>query len=139
MTINTDNTVQRLAGLIMTMLFAGVGAIFLMLPGAVIGFFNRISGLLGMKPAPPAGHHFFLVLAVSYMCAVTLLAWLMFRYPGEKIYPLILAQAKAASSILSILFFVIHQPFLIYLTNGIIDGAIALFVFVLYLRIKKPS
>jgi hypothetical protein len=136
---NGKKAIYKTTSLAMAVLFAGVGVIFLMLPAGLIEFFNRLSGPLGMKPAPLTGHQFFLVLAVSYMYCVTLLAWFMFRHPHDKIYPLLLAQAKAVSSILSFLFFILHQPFLIYLTNGVVDGAIAVLVFVLYLRMLKPS
>lgn len=124
---------------VMTIVFAVVGAIFLMFPAGLFEFFNWLSGPLGMKPAPPVDRQFFLILAVSYMYAVTLLAWLMVRYPGDRIYPLLLTHCKTASSVLSFLLFIIHQPFLIYLANGLIDGAIALIVFVLYIRNPKFS
>ena len=123
--------------LVLAVLFASVGIIFLLMPAGVIGFFNTISRPLGMKPAPLTGFQFFLILAAAYMYIVTFLAWSMFRFTENKTYPLLLAQAKAASSLLSFLFFIFHQPFLIYLTNGIVDGAIAVFVLVMYLRIPK--
>ena len=129
----------KTTSLVLAILFAGVGVIFLLLPSGLIGFFNGLSRSLGMKPAPQTGYQFFLILAVSYMYFVTLLAWFMFRNPRVKTYPLLLAQAKAVSSIISFLFFIFHQPFLIYLTNGFVDGAIAALVFILYLKMLRNS
>lgn len=136
---NGKKSFYKTTSLVMAVLFAAVGIIFLVLPAGVIGFFNRLSGPLGMKPAPLTGHQFFLILAVAYMYVVTGLAWSMFRHPGEKIYPLLLVQAKAASSLLSFLFFILHRPFLIYLVNGIVDGAIAVLVLVLFSRVRRVS
>jgi hypothetical protein len=33
--------------------------------------------------------------------------------------------------------FILSKPYLIYLANGIVDGSIGLFVFLLYRRLKK--
>jgi len=136
---NGNKSFYKIMSLVLAVLFAGVGMIFLLMPASVIGFFNTISRPLGMKPSPPTGYQFFLILAAAYMYMVTLLAWFMFRHTENKTYPLLLAQAKAVSSLLSLLFFIFHQPFLIYLTNGVIDGAIAVFVLVVYLKIPKSS
>ena len=136
---NGTKSIYKIMSLVLAVLFAGVGMIFLLMPASVIEFFNTISRPLGMKPAPLTGYQFFLILAAAYMYIVTSLAWFMFRHPENKTYPQLLAQAKAISSLLSFLFFIFHQPFLIYLTNGVIDGAIAVFVLVVYLKIPKSS
>jgi hypothetical protein len=135
---NGKKSIFKTTSLMFAIVFSGVGLIFLLMPGGVIGFFNSISRPLGMKLAPHTGYQFFLILAGSYMYLVTLLAWLMFRYPEVKTYSFLLIQAKAVSSLLSLLFFIFHQPFLIYLTNGLVDGAIAILIFVLYSRMLKP-
>ena len=136
---NKKKSYNKIMSLVLAILFACVGIIFLLMPAGVIGFFNTISRPLGMKPAPLTGYQFFLILAAAYMYIVTLLAWFMFRFPENKTYPQLLVHAKAISSLLSFLFFIVHQPFLIYLTNGVVDGAIAVFVLVTYLKIPRSA
>jgi hypothetical protein len=118
----------------MAAVFAAVGAIFLFLPGRTLGFFNAVSRRLGMRPGP-SEMSFFVVLAVAYMAVVTVLAWRMSRSPREKIYPLLLAQAKLASSVLSFAVFV-TASWLILLVNGIVDGGLGLVVLAIYFRVK---
>ncbi|MFO7733181.1 MAG: hypothetical protein R6X21_05975 [Candidatus Aminicenantes bacterium] len=114
--------------------FALVGGIFLVLPGEMLAFFNAVSRRLGMV-AGPEGRSFFGVLAAAYMYVVTALAWLMYRSPREKIYPLLLGQAKIASSAVSFLMFAVHAPWLVYLANGIVDGGLGLVVLAMYRRV----
>jgi hypothetical protein len=71
------------------------------------------------------------------MYFVTLLAYLMYRYPEEKIYPFLLAQGKLASSLISIYLFLRYQPYLIYFANFVIDGFIGLAA--LYLMKRKKT
>lgn len=103
--------------------FAVVGVLFLVIPGSILSFFDGLSEGLGLA----AGHEkpgFFLVLAVAYMYLVSLLAFQMFRSPGVRIYPVLLMNAKFASAFLSALFFFIDAPLLVYLVNAVVDGAI---------------
>jgi len=130
-------TAPKTLSLFLAVVFAAVGLIFLVMPGGVLRFFNTVSRPLGMAPAPEVGHQFYLILAVAYMYTVTLLAWLMFRQPQNKAYPLLLSHAKLASSLLSFSLFFIHRPYLIYLANGITDGAIGLAVLFIYLRMRQ--
>jgi hypothetical protein len=118
--------------------FALVGAIFLLLPRETLSFFNTLSRRLGMVEGP-AERSFFGVLAAAYMYVVTVLAWLMYRSPRDKTYPLLLGQAKAASSLLSFLMFAVHAPWLIYLVNGIVDGGIGIIVLAMYLRVRAGA
>lgn len=115
----------RAAALAMTAGFVIVGVLFLAIPDGVLSFFNRMSGPLGLPPAPPVGHSFFLVLASGYMYLVSLLAWLMFRHPENRTFPSLLIKGKLATSLLSLGFFLAHRPFLIYLVNFLVDGLIA--------------
>lgn len=115
--------------------FAVVGAIFLVLPGGTLAFFNATSRRLGMVEGP-VEPSFFGALAVAYMVVVTALAWRMSRSPKDRVYPLLLAQAKLASAVLSFLLFAVHAPWLIYLVNGAVDGALGLVVLAMYRRAK---
>ena len=122
----------------LALIFAAVGAIFLVLPRETLAFFNAMSRRLGMVEGP-AERSFFVALAVGYMYVVTVLAWLMYRSPREKIYPLLLAQAKLASSVLSFVMFAAEAAWLIYLVNGIVDGGLGLIVLAMYFRVKAGS
>lgn len=129
----------RLISISLAVIFAAVGLIFLLAPGSVLSFFNMVSRCLEMTPSPEQGGGFYLVLAVGYMYLVTLLAYFMYRYPEEKPYPLLLANGKLASSILSFYLFVLHQPYLIYVVNGVIDGLLSLLVFFMYLQMQRTT
>ncbi len=122
----------------LAVIFAVVGALFLIIPGETLAFFNALSRRAGLAEGP-AGRSFFVVLAGAYMYVVTVLAWQMFRHPEDKTFPLLLGQAKLASAVLSFLMFAVHAPWLIYLVNGIVDGALALVVLALYLRVKAAG
>jgi hypothetical protein len=132
-------TAYRVFSLGLAVIFALVGGVFLVLPREMIAFFNGISRSLGMVEAPPAGRSFFGVLAVAYMTVVTILAWRMYRSPAEKIYPLLLGQAKVASSLLSFLMFAFHAPWLVYLVNGIVDGGLGTIVLAMYLGVRRGA
>jgi hypothetical protein len=120
-------------------IFLLVGIVFLLIPGRVLAFFNTLSTGIGMEPSPVVGIHFYLVLAVGYMYLVSLLAFLMYRHPRNAFFPLLLAHGKLASSALSFYIFLMHQPFLIYLVNGIVDGLIGLVALVFFFKIKKAA
>jgi hypothetical protein len=107
-------------------MFAVVGLVFLFSPDSAVAFFNSISGYFGLPLAPLQGTGFYLILASAYMYLATLLAYLMYRHPGQKVYPLLLAQGKLASSIISFYLFLRHQPYLIYLANCVVDGLIGI-------------
>ena len=119
----------------LALIFALVGGAFLILPREVLAFFNAISRRLGMVEGP-AERSFFVVLAGAYMYVVTVLAWLMYRSPREKIFPLLLGHAKLASSVLSFMMFALQAPWLIYLVNGIVDAGLGLIALTMYLRVR---
>jgi hypothetical protein len=120
-------------------LFAVTGVLLLAIPDKVIVFFNWLSSPLGLPESPLIGWNFYLILAAGYMYLVTLLAFWMFRRPENRYFPLLLTQAKLASSVLSLAFFLLHGHYLIYLANFIIDGAIGLVVLSLYFKMGKKT
>jgi hypothetical protein len=122
----------RLIALVLAISFAVTGLLFLFIPDQVLILFNTISDPLGMPVSPVTSWSFYLILAVGYMYLVTVLAFLMFRYPENKYFPQLLAQAKIASSLLSLALFLFHAHYLIYLANFIIDSAIGAVVVTLY-------
>ncbi len=129
----------RKLSVIMAVMFAITGLLFLVVPNGVLSFFNSLSHEIGMKEAPLNGMGFYLILAVGYMYLVTLLACLMYKYPGNQFYPLLLANGKLASSCLSLYMFISHQPYLIYMVNFIIDGMIGSVVLIFYFRLRKNN
>jgi hypothetical protein len=132
-------SIYRLASLVMAVIFAVVGLVFLVLPDQVLGFFNHLSPPLGLAAAPVQSGSFYPILAVAYMYMVTLLAWWMFRKPGNPLLPLLLAQAKFASAMLSLAFFFAGAPYLICLANAVVDGGIGALVLWLYSLQKKHA
>jgi hypothetical protein len=122
----------------LAVVFALVGGVFIFLPRGMLAFFNGVSRRMGMSPGP-AELSFFGVLAAAYMYVVTILAWFMYRFPGERIYPLILGQAKLVSSLLSFGMFFFQAPWLIYLVNGIVDGGLGLVVLMMFFRVRTAA
>jgi hypothetical protein len=110
--------------LIMLVIFLLVGALFLTMPGGVLGFFNSLSAGIGLPVAPMEVGYFYLGLAVAYMALVSTLAFLMLRHPSNHYFPMLLAVGKLSSSVLSLVLFIIVQRSLICLTNFLVDGAI---------------
>ena len=127
----------RFISLILAIVFGSVGLIFLFISDGVIEFFNSIAALAGMKLSPTSGVNFYLILAIGYMYLVSLIAFMMYKYPDNRYFPLLLSNAKIASSILSLYFFIWHQPYLIYITNCLIDGSIGGVALYFYIQIKN--
>ncbi len=123
----------------LAVIFAAVGLLFLLTPGGVVEFFNRLSGQMGFRPSPSYQPDFFLILAVGYMAVVTFLAWSMFRRPADASFPTVLAVAKFSSSFLSLVFFFSRAPYLMYLANALVDGLIAVVALLCGLAVKQNA
>lgn len=122
--------------LCLSLIFAIVGVVFLFTPESVFLLFNNISRQFGFSESPMFGFGLYQVLAVGYMYLVTLLAYLMHKHPENAFFPILLIQGKAASSLISLYLFFFHLPFLILLTNGFVDGMIAIGVILLFQKSK---
>jgi len=116
----------------MSLTFGIVGICFLLVPRGVIAFFDVLSPLVGMQPSGSAGPEFYTVLAVAYIYLVTLLTYMMYRHPERSILPLLLLNAKGASSLASLTYFIVVSQSLILLTNSIVDGTLAGLAYFLY-------
>lgn len=127
----------KLISLGLAVVFGMVGLLFLFLSSDVLSFFNGLSRAVGMQEASSVGHKFYVILAAAYMYLVTLLASLMYVHPDNPAYPFLLFNGKTASSALSILFFILDKPLLIYLTNGIVDGLIGVLVIAMYRSVRR--
>lgn len=128
-----------MVSLCLAIIFGLVGLVFLFFPDQVLVFFNLLSRALGFPEAPLPGFHFYLALAAGYMYLVALLALMTFARPTDKTCPFLLAHGKIATSLLSFGLFLFHQPYLIYLTNFIVDGLIGVSVIFLFLGTKSRS
>jgi hypothetical protein len=121
----------RLISLALAVAFAVVGLAFVLFPDHVIAFPRfRVEG-------EGADNRFFVILAGAYMVVVTSLAWSMYRRPQQRVYPLLLCQAKGASSLLSWALFVAHRPQPIYLANAILDGLLCVVALVMLRGLKE--
>jgi multidrug transporter EmrE-like cation transporter len=127
----------KLISLGLAIVFGMVGLVFLFMSSDVLSFFDGLSRAVGMQEASSVSHKFYVILAAAYMYLVTLLASLMYVHPDNTAYPLLLFNGKVASSALSILFFVLDKPLLVYLTNGIVDGLIGVLVIAMYRSIRR--
>ena len=123
----------RMTALALAVAFAAVGLVFLFAPGALQDAFDSLGRQAGIKgmPVGDAESGLFRVLAVAYMYVVTILAWMMFRRPADPVWPALLAQAKFASALVSILLFALGESYLVYAANGLVDGLIGMVVLLL--------
>lgn len=126
----------KMFGIAAAAVFAVVGFIFLFFPDSALVFFNSMSGYFGLPESDLHGAGFYLALASAYMYLVALLAYLMYRYPEQDIYPFLLAHGKLASSVISIYLFLMHKSFLIYFANFAVDGLLGIAVLCL-MKVKK--
>ena len=135
----TPGRLVRFAGAGMAGTFAVVGAIFLVIPDQVLAAFNFLARGLGWPQSPTEAHTLFLALAVAYMYLVTVLAVQLARYPRERAWPWLLAQAKAVSALISLALFLVGGWYLICLANFIVDGSLAAAVWWLCLHSRVPA
>ncbi len=130
-------TLYRTIALFFGASFAVVGVLFLVVPGGVLGFFNGLSVRLGFASGEVEKTGFFGILAAAYMYVVSLLAVRMYRHPDVRLYPVLLMNAKFASALLSVGFFLAESPLLIYLANALVDAGIGFIT--LYLMALQKS
>jgi hypothetical protein len=129
--------IYRSVSLLLCLSFALVGLVFLFFPDEVVRFFNGLSHAPGAEASFANGMEFYLVLAVGYMYLVAFLAYLMYRHPSDRFFPLILINGKLFTAILSLCLYFVHSPHVIYLANAVVDGLIALLLIPFYLNLRK--
>ncbi len=127
----------RPMSLLLFLVFSAVGLVFLLIPDGVLSLFNSLSPPFRMTQSPLNGPGFYLILAVGYMYLVAVLAFEMYRHPGNALLPLLLAHAKFASSLISLGLFLAHEKYLVYAANFVVDGAIGAIAFFYYLKIRS--
>jgi hypothetical protein len=126
----------RLFGLFCAMTFAAVGVVFLLMPEEVLLFFNSLLPAFHLNQSPVVFPGFFLILSVGYMYIVAFVAYQIFRNPENHLFLLLLANAKIASSLLSLFLIFRDNFYLIYFTNFLVDGLIGAAAIYLYRKVK---
>ena len=129
----------RTTGLALGIMFGAVGMLFLLRPALVVLFFNGFGQRWGMAESPLPGASLYLALAAAYMYAVTALALGMYFHPEERVYAVLLIQAKSASAVLSLVLCFISGAQLILVLNAVVDGSIALGVSHLEFRGRRKQ
>jgi len=129
----------RLISLSAALVFGVVGIIILLSPERVIAVFNQLSPMLHLPISPVEPGVFLRALAAAYMYVVTLIALMMFINPRVVLLPKLLAHAKLASAGISLYLFVFGEPYLILLTNFVVDGIIGLTAVYLYVKMRRFS
>lgn len=124
--------------------FAVVGILFLAVPSGVLDVISDVGEWLGNETrAPHTQEYLWLALAFAYMVVITGIC-LVAQADVVRYRPLllVLAAGKTASSLGSLLFFVIQEPVFIYLLNFLVDGFLALLSLWLWSlagRIGRPA
>jgi drug/metabolite transporter (DMT)-like permease len=112
--------------------FAVVGACFIIAPDGTLNTISDLGDKIGDFPrAPETTEQFWLALAFAYMVVITGIC-LVAQADVARYRPmlLVLVAGKAASSLAALGFFLFDDNVFIYLLNFIVDGYLAVNVFV---------
>ena len=124
--------------------FAVVGILFIAVPSGVLDVISDVGEWFGNDTrAPHTQEYLWLALSFAYMVVITGIC-LVVQMDVVRYRPLllVLAAGKTASSLGSLLFFVIQEHVFIYLLNFLVDGFLALlslWLFSLAGRIGRPA
>jgi hypothetical protein len=124
--------------------FAVVGILFVAFPSGVLDVISDVGEWLGNDTRAPHGdEQFWLALAFAYMVVIAGLC-LVIQADVVRYRPLllVLAAGKTASSLATLVFFVIEPNYFVLLLNFLVDGYLAvlsLWLFVLAGRIGRPA
>lgn len=124
--------------------FAVVGILFIAVPSGVLDVISDVGEWFGNETrAPHTQEYLWLALSFAYMVVITGIC-LVAQADVVRYRPLllVLAAGKTASSLGSLLFFVIQEHVFIYLLNFLVDGFLALlslWLFSLAGRIGRPA
>lgn len=124
--------------------FAVVGLLFIAVPSGVLDVISDVGEWFGNETrAPHTQEYLWLALSFAYMVVITGIC-LVAQADVVRYRPLllVLAAGKTASSLGSLLFFVIQDHVFIYLLNFLVDGFLALLSLWLWSltgRIGRPA
>jgi nitric oxide reductase large subunit len=108
--------------------FAVVGVLFIAFPSGVLDVLSDIGEWFGNDTRAPHGdQQFWLALAFAYMVVIAGIC-LVVQADVVRYRPLllVLAAGKTASSLGTLAFFLIDEPFFVLLLNFLVDGFLAL-------------
>jgi nitric oxide reductase large subunit len=129
---------------LLAMTFAVVGILFIAVPSGVLDVISDVGEWFGNETrAPHTQEYLWLALSFAYMVVITGIC-LVAQADVVRYRPLllVLAAGKTASSLGSLLFFVIQDHVFIYLLNFLVDGFLALLSLWLWSlagRIGRPA
>jgi len=124
--------------------FAVVGILFIAVPSGVLDVISDVGEWFGNETrAPHTQEYLWLALSFAYMVVITGIC-LVAQADVARYRPLllVLAAGKTASSLGSLLFFVIQDHVFVYLLNFLVDGFLALLSLWLWSlagRIGRPA
>ncbi|MBS1880813.1 MAG: hypothetical protein JST31_14980 [Actinobacteria bacterium] len=124
--------------------FAVVGILFVAVPSGVLDVVSDVGEWFGNETrAAHTDQQFWLALAFAYMVVIAAIC-LVAQADVVRYRPLllVLAAGKAASSLATLVFFIVDEPFFILLLNFLVDGSLALlalWLWVLAGRIGRPA
>ncbi len=129
---------------LLALTFAVVGILFIAFPSGVLDVVSDVGEWFGNDTRAPHGdQQFWLALAFAYMVVIAGICLLaaadVVRY---RALLLVLAAGKTASSLGTLAFFVIGEPYFVLLLNFLVDGflaILALWLWVLAGRIGRPA
>lgn len=127
--------------------FAVVGILFVAFPSGVLDVLSDVGEWFGNDTRAPHGdQQFWLALAFAYMVVIAAICLVaqadVVRY---RALLLVLAAGKTASSLTTLAFFVIDEPYFVLLLNFLVDGFLALLALWLWLlagrvgRLPEPG
>ncbi len=124
--------------------FAVVGILFIAVPSGVLDVISDVGEWFGFDDrAPHTQQYLWLALAFAYMVVITGIC-LVVQADVVRYRPLllVLAAGKTASSLATLAFFLIDEPFFILLLNFLVDGYLALMAVWLWAlagRVGRPA
>jgi nitric oxide reductase large subunit len=128
---------------LLALTFAVVGVLFIAFPSGVLDVISDVGEWFGNDTRAPHGdQQFWLALAFAYMVVIAGIC-LVVQADVVRYRPLllVLAAGKTASSLGTLAFFLIDEPFFVLLLNFLVDGflaLLALWLWVLAGRIGRP-
>jgi hypothetical protein len=129
--VRSGTFLYRLISLFLAAGFAAFAVLFFLFPDHVLAFPARATERMDNR--------FFVALSAAYLVLVAAIAWSMYRKPWEPAYPLLLCQAKGASSLLLLALFFLQEPLPIYLAKGIVDACLSFLGLAMFLRLREGS
>jgi hypothetical protein len=92
-----------------------------------------------MQRTPATGFGFLHIYTIAYFYITAALAFLMYRNPDDRHYPVLLANGSFAVSVLSLSLFFVQKPYLIYIAGFTAHGTIGILALTGFTKMKKNT